>query len=67
MIGHGNQKYTLILNKLWTPDSQALQINSAQTMSSFAEFWLKPAKTRHCKIILKRTLLELLEFNCRNV
>jgi hypothetical protein len=48
MIGHGNQKYTLILNKLWTPDSQALQINSAQRRSRLVEFGpLNTAIRRH--------------------
>ena len=64
MIGHGNQKYTLILNKLWTPDSQALQINSAQRRSRLVEFGRDktrhippyPAISRHCKIILERTV-----------
>jgi hypothetical protein len=33
-----DEKYMLILNKLWMPDSQVLQINSAQTRSRFVEF-----------------------------
>jgi len=38
MIAHGNEKYALILNRLQTPSSQALKINSAQVGPNFGEF-----------------------------
>ena len=68
MIRHGNQKYTLILNKLRTPDRRTLQVNSAQVgriSRNFGEIKPAisrdippyPAISRHCKIIPERTVV----------